>query len=147
MNYLCMNLSKRTQSYSTRVRVKYNINFNYLTRVKTWLIYLKTHLIFDILTRGRVTQPRSINSTTWLRLDFGHRLLVFASMMNLESGPCFANICKIRVLWYCILQVKNVHVTKIVEFWNWWILTLNTWQFSLKFMSWFENQTNLCSQM
>ena len=64
VNYLCMNLSKRTPSYSTRYS-----------------------------TRGRVTRPRSINFTIRLRLDSCHQLLVFALTMNLESGPRFADIC------------------------------------------------------
>ena len=77
MNYLCMNLSKSTPSYSTRVRVEYL----YLTQYST-----------PYLTRGRVTRPRSINFTIWLLLDLGHQLLVFALTMNLESGRRFADI-------------------------------------------------------
>ena len=33
------------------------------------------------------TRPRSINFTIRLRLNLGHRLLLFTSTMNLESGP------------------------------------------------------------
>ena len=76
-------------------------NFYYLNRVKTWRLYLKTCLIFDIRLGirldirlgGRVTRPWSINFTIWLWLNLGHRLLVFASTTNLESEPSFADIC------------------------------------------------------
>ena len=57
-------------------------------------------------TRGRVTRPRSINYATWLRLNLGHRLLVFALTTNLESGPRFADICwtvsynKMSLYWF-----------------------------------------------
>ena len=55
-------------------------------------IRYSTHNSTRYSTRGRVTQPQSINFTIRLRLDLGHRLLVFPLTMNLESGPRFADI-------------------------------------------------------
>ena len=42
----------------------------------------------------RITRPRFAirNFTILLRLDLGHRLLVFALTTNLESGPRLADI-------------------------------------------------------
>ena len=85
VNYLCMNLLKRTPSYSTQVWVEYPYS-----------------------TRGRVTRPWSINFTIRLRIDLGHRLLVFTSATNLESRPRFANICKKD--FFCPV-VKPNHLT------------------------------------
>ena len=44
-------------------------------------------------TWGRITRPWSIIFTNRNRLDLGHRVLVFPSTANVESGPRFANIC------------------------------------------------------
>ena len=43
-------------------------------------------------TRGQETLPQFINFTIRLRLDLGHRLLIFALTTNLESGPRLADI-------------------------------------------------------
>ena len=57
-------------------------------------------------TRGRVTLPQSNNFTIRLRLDLGHQLLVFASMTNLELGPCLANT------WVSYLYVTRIKTLK-----------------------------------
>ena len=49
-------------------------------------------------TRGWVIRPGSINFTVWLRLDLGHRLLVFASLTNLKLGPRFADFDSFQFL-------------------------------------------------
>ena len=43
-------------------------------------------------TQGQVTRPQSINFTNPLLLNLGHRLLIFATTTNLESGPRFIQI-------------------------------------------------------
>ena len=91
--YLCMNLWKRTPSYLTRPKVKYQYFrwmirifvesslaklFVFLTIYGSWSnknIYTKKNLIFaGYSTPGRVTRPWSINFTIRLRLDFSIRL-------------------------------------------------------------------------
>ena len=71
------------------------------------------------LTRGRVTRPRSIKFTIRLRLDLGDRLLVFASTMNIELVPRFAEIWLERIqiqIFSCfrfiVSREKCVHIYK-----------------------------------
>ena len=102
-------------------------NFQYLTRVKTWLLSFKTWLITRYSprysprysTQGRVTRPRFFNSAIWLRLDLGYKALIFALTTNLESGPRFADICCTGRIWkmdfyyYIIQSLNNRHLTVI----------------------------------
>ena len=62
---------------------------------KRFFIYKKStcvQLLSEQQSHLNSTRPRFFNFAIWLRLDLGYKALIFASTMNLESGPRFANI-------------------------------------------------------
>ena len=114
-NYSCMNLWKSRPSYSTWVRVEYLycrriwwiLVESSRTEVVVFLtIYGHSQIIIRLwpIYRRYSCHYRiglhyiTINFTIRLRLDLGHRLLVFALTTNLELGPSFADIWIIHKL-------------------------------------------------
>ena len=110
-------LQQALANYSTSPRYSKNIQYSanigvwilgwivvrYLARPRVEYLYATQYLI-----RGRVTWPQSINFMTRLRLSLGYIPLVFASTMNLESGPRLAGICSAVYLVSHLLVVLNL---------------------------------------
>ena len=73
----------------------------YSTRVESITCMLRDHYVWsshisslDLMslpTRGRITRPLFFIFTNRNRVDLGHRVLVFASTANVESGPRFSD--------------------------------------------------------
>ena len=90
--YLCTNLWKRTPSYSTRPRVKYQ----YVRQILWIFVESSRAKLFVFSTiYASIFDSRSNNSTSIHQFYYSAltQLLVFTSTTNIKSAPRFADIC------------------------------------------------------